>query len=78
MHILFCLFSFAGEDYDASTIPTSIVVIAGEKESCFVVDIVNDNIHEPVQESFDISAQISGSVASVSVIIVDNDGKVAF
>ena len=43
-----------------------------------MVDIVNDDVNEPVQESFDISAQILGGSASVSVIIVDNDGKVAF
>ena len=69
---------FSGDDYDASIFPLTIIFEAGETEECSTVDIVNDDINEPPQEGFEISARFQGSAvpsSTTSVTIVDDDGK---
>ena len=74
------LHSCPGNDYNASSIPSTIVIPSGLMEGCFDVDIIDDNVNEP-QEDFEISARLQGSVipdAMTAVTIIDDDGKMTF
>ena len=69
---------FAGEDYDNESIPVFIDIAQFTTEGCFEVDIVDDNINEPLQ-SFQLTAQIEGSDAPVATTVVninDDDGRI--
>ena len=66
------------DDYDASTIPSTIVIPAGMSEGCFDMDIIDDDVNEP-QQSFQLTASIQGSTtpqATTTVAITDDDGRI--
>ena len=70
-------FKPSGDDYIASSIPSTIVITAGDMEECFIVDIVDDEVYE-VPELFQITARFQDSTtpdATVGVTINDDDGE---
>ena len=68
----------SGEDYDNESIPFFVDIAPFVMEGCFEVDIVDDNVNEPLQ-SFQLTAQIEGSDAPVATTVVninDDDGRI--
>lgn len=74
--------SAAGIDYGESPRNVSIPTSVGPRQTCFEVDINDDNVAED-DEEFLVNLQIQsgldaqiGAISSTCVRIIDNDGKI--